>query len=341
MGNKSKQSTNQPTNKKTKMQSKIIETIAVLSATMAALGQANELLGDHPLAVYANKNCQWKEGKEWLYTPGDDNGLTQNGITYLWFSEQGVEDYSEGTSFIVPAGMNVKVFASNFAGTQRVVPGSTTWNQCQALGQDFAWRVSTGSSLMVIPDSLFTHEPETTQTSDACQIDEAINMFGANRCVDHSECSGARTCSPNGRCQGTSGCPEACEVDEAINSMGPNRCDSDIQCAGARTCSSDGWCEGDSGCGQDHHRMLANTCSYDESKNTLGPKRCTTSFECTGVRKCFGGYCIGFSGCDDPCSINEALNTSGPNRCSYDDECAGARTCSPLGWCMGNSGCRW
>ena len=72
--------------------------------------------------------------------------------------------------------------------------------------------------MMLIPDALWEVEPEVSQTSLACQIDEAINLGGANRCVDHSECSGARTCSEYGWCEGTSGCPDACEIDEAINS---------------------------------------------------------------------------------------------------------------------------
>ena len=138
--------------------------------------------------------------------------------------------------------MNVIVFTKQYYGDARVLKGSPTWNKCQRLETHFASQVTKDSTIMIIPDSLFNHlEPELGQTADACLIDEAINWFGPNQCVDHSECSGTRTCSPHGWCQGTSGCPEACEVDEAINKLGPNQCDSDIQCTGARTCM-DGQC---------------------------------------------------------------------------------------------------
>ena len=313
------------------MQSKIIETVAALS-TLAAYSQAHEV--NHPVHVFATNNCEWKEGKEWNYLPGDEFGTTVNGITYLSLGGQGVRDYSEGPSFIVPSGVNALVFTENFAGDRRAVEGSATFNQCQTLAAEFAARVNKDSTMMLIPDALWALEPEVSQTSMACQIDEAINLGGANRCVDHSECSGGRTCSEYGWCEGTSGCPGACEIDEAINSLGPNQCDSDIQCAGARTCSPHGWCQGDSGCGQDHHRMLANTCSYDEAKNIKGPNQCSTSYECAGARTCsIWGWCQGISGCEDPCAIDEAKNAKGPNRCSFDEECAGERTCSPWGWC--------
>lgn len=151
-----------------------------------------------------------------------------NGITYLSFNQEGVDNYQEGASFIVPAEMNVVVFAGFFSGSARFLPGSATWGQCQTLGADFAWKVSKASTLMLIPDSLYYPEPELDQLSDACQIDEALNRKGSNQCELDSECSGERRCSIYGWCQGTSGCPEACEIDEAINALGPNQCDKDI-----------------------------------------------------------------------------------------------------------------
>lgn len=39
-----------------------------------------------------------------------------------------------------------------------------------------------------------------------CDINEAKNARGANRCWKDQECAGARTCSAWGWCQGTSGC---------------------------------------------------------------------------------------------------------------------------------------
>ena len=107
-----------------------------------------------------------------------------------------------------------------------------------------------------------------------CTLDESKNVEGPNRCVVSTECSGARTCSAWGWCQGVSGCPatapevDACNYDESTNPLGPNRCSVDTECAGARECSEWGWCEGDSGC------ESGDACNYDESKNPLGPNRC-------------------------------------------------------------------
>ena len=39
-----------------------------------------------------------------------------------------------------------------------------------------------------------------------CGINEANNIYGANRCVSSSECDGARNCSKYGYCEGNSGC---------------------------------------------------------------------------------------------------------------------------------------
>ena len=36
--------------------------------------------------------------------------MTIDGLTFLKMNEKGVEDYSEGLSFIVDAGMNILVF---------------------------------------------------------------------------------------------------------------------------------------------------------------------------------------------------------------------------------------
>ena len=42
--------------------------------------------------------------------------------------------------------------------------------------------------------------------TNTCQYDEAKNKRGANKCTRNNECSGARTCSSFGWCQGASGC---------------------------------------------------------------------------------------------------------------------------------------
>jgi len=244
MGNKQNKQVKHQTNK---MQSKIIETVAALS-TLAAYGQAHEHEVNHHVFVFATNDCEWQLGKLWSYLPGDESGTTVNGVSYLSFGGQVVQDYSEGVSFIVPSGLNALIFENDFSGDRSALPRSETFNQCHTLAAWFAAKINKGSTMMLIPDALWDLEREVSQTSLACQIDEAINFSGANRCFDHSECLGARTCSDYGWCEGTSGCPEACEIDEAINSLGPNRCDSDTQCAGARTCSPHGWCEGDSGC---------------------------------------------------------------------------------------------
>ena len=64
-----------------------------------------------------------------------------------------------------------------------------------------------------------------------CTWDEAKNPEGPNQCSNSCECSGDRTCSPWGWCEGVSGCParsdSSCDYDEAKNPLGPNRCTSD------------------------------------------------------------------------------------------------------------------
>ena len=138
-----------------------------------------------------------------------------------------------------------------------------------------------------------------------CTLDESANDLGPNRCSAHSECSGARTCSPWGWCQGTSGCDpkptpaapvvdNACNYDEAQNSLGANRCYMDNECAGARTCSDWGWCQGVSGCDVSPAPAapVNNACNYDEATNPMGPNRCTVSTECAGARTCsMYGWC--------------------------------------------------
>lgn len=42
-------------------------------------------------------------------------------------------------------------------------------------------------------------------TSPRHTIDEAKNKLGPNRCKNHCNCDGARTCSPHGWCQGKDG----------------------------------------------------------------------------------------------------------------------------------------
>ena len=103
---------------------------------MASLGQAQIDLHMHPLNVFANNDCEFLPGQQWDYLPEDPGwtgGYTVNGVTFLSLDHPGVEDYSEGPSFIVEAGMNVKVFTRQDYREARVLKGSTTWNQCQRL----------------------------------------------------------------------------------------------------------------------------------------------------------------------------------------------------------------
>ena len=63
-----------------------------------------------------------------------------------------MEDYSKGTSFRIPAGMNVIVFdRGDFSGKSRALKGSP-YMTCQTLG-DFAQEVGADSSLWIVPDS--------------------------------------------------------------------------------------------------------------------------------------------------------------------------------------------
>ena len=64
-----------------------------------------------------------------------------------------------------------------------------------------------------------------------CNINEANNAMGANRCDSSSQCDGNRTCSFSGWCEGQSDCPVVkkltaheikCKINEADNAAGPN-----------------------------------------------------------------------------------------------------------------------
>lgn len=46
-----------------------------------------------------------------------------------------------------------------------------------------------------------------------CQINESLNKLGSNRCEYDQECSGDRTCSWHGWCQGVSGCKDNTDDD--------------------------------------------------------------------------------------------------------------------------------
>ena len=65
-----------------------------------------------------------------------------NGVTYLSFGEQGVQDYSEGPSFIVPSGVNALIFSENFSGDRSTLEGSATFNQCLTLAAEFAAKIN-------------------------------------------------------------------------------------------------------------------------------------------------------------------------------------------------------
>merc|ERR1712216_28603 len=87
--------------------------------------------------------------------------------------------------------------------------------------------------------------------TNSCAIDESLSRYGANKCKENSDCSGRRTCSSSGWCQGRSECPEGCTIDESLHPLGENRCDDHDDCSGERTCSGFGWCQGRSGCDPD------------------------------------------------------------------------------------------
>lgn len=63
----------------------------------------------------------------------------------------------------------------------------------------------------------------TSLLAGSCRVDEARNPLGPNRCSNSNQCSGDRTCSDWGWCQGTSGC-SSCNINEANNPGGANRC---------------------------------------------------------------------------------------------------------------------
>lgn len=44
--------------------------------------------------------------------------------------------------------------------------------------------------------------------SDYCHVDERLNVLGANQCTTSADCTGARTCSRWGWCQGEHQCPD-------------------------------------------------------------------------------------------------------------------------------------
>ena len=167
--------------------------------------------------------------------------------------------YKNGPTFIVPTGMNIRVFTEQYDGWISDLSGNEYWNynECQSLDPYTTQYIYWDSTLMIIPDSLWTSEPDLGENSDACHIDESINFFGPHKCAHFSECSGARTCTWEGWCTGESGCeseytapvvPDHCNYNEALNVNGPNRCLYNNECAGERTCSSVGWCQGVSGC---------------------------------------------------------------------------------------------
>ena len=71
-----------------------------------------------------------------------------------------MEDYTNGPSFRIPAGMNVIVFGrDDFSGSRHVLKGSPYFT-CQTLG-DFAKEVGANSSLWIVPDStVMVHETD-------------------------------------------------------------------------------------------------------------------------------------------------------------------------------------
>ena len=72
-----------------------------------------------------------------------------------------------------------------------------------------------------------------------CNIDEAQNSLGDQRCSSADECKGARNCSSSGWCQGDSQCPdEPSEEDKcSVNEELLVKCKTDNDCTGKRTCS--------------------------------------------------------------------------------------------------------
>ena len=110
----------------------------------------------------------------------------------------------------------------------------------------------TGDVAMPTLNNLFT-----------CQINEASNSLGPNRCQSNEDCQGERICSLAGLCEGESNCPipvptptpspaslkgGSCDINEAYNPRGPSRCWDDSECQGYRMCSYEGYCYGNSFC---------------------------------------------------------------------------------------------
>ena len=196
---------------------------------------------------------------------------------------------------------------------------------------------------------------------DNCDHDEMNNMGGPHRCYeDDSQCTGNRTCSGWGWCQGDSDCsvaptPDQCTIDESKNYWGPHRCDEDKECRGDRYCSVHGWCFGEDHCDnvapapspkpapQPDNTPSADSCKVDERRSPLGPHQCANDDQCTGNRTCsVHGWCGGEHECPAPadqCSIDEKANIKGAHQCWSSDECKGDRWCSDWGWCRGDDNC--
>ena len=52
-----------------------------------------------------------------------------NGVTYVAFGElSGMDFYKSGPTFIVPTGMNIRVFTEQYDGWQQNLSGNEYWN---------------------------------------------------------------------------------------------------------------------------------------------------------------------------------------------------------------------
>ena len=207
--------------------------------------------------------------------------------------------------------------------------------------------------------------PKKADPVENCDHDETLNPLGPHKCQSNSECTGARTCSEWGWCQGDSFCdeeeeddttpdptpdptPDMCMIDERWNDMGPGMCLDHSQCKGDRVCSGEYWyCVGYSNCEDDKEEEKEDKCAINERFNPWGPHECTHSLHCKGDRQCgTNGQCQGASNCPDDemtpaekCKIDEFANWNGAHTCSSDNECKGERKCGTDGMCYGYCGC--
>jgi len=121
-------------------------------------------------------------------------------------------------------------------------------------------------------------------SAESCAIEEK-----GGKC-NGGKCTGKRSCSGSGWCQGDSGCLEApaekCSVEEADH----YDCGSNDDCTGDRVCNSGKKCDGESHCPASEEQ-----CAVEEDGG-----KCNADKKCTGLRTCqTSGWCTGESACPE------------------------------------------